>query len=312
MPPVRCRYACSIWSTSCPRASRSSPNSPGAVLEAALRARREHVDLVYEVPPEIVDACQNLLALLDEADDYCLAGEHLVTLTSPPEVRAYREWFLREFIEQVAGRPPTPWSQHQEPAERPSPSFTTATEAPRRASTQTHRSEADPWPSVVDGEQATVMSDGRARPRGRAVAPRSPQPAPQRRCAPFHARRRRRVVHRLRRTERVPGAVPAVPGGGRHDCAGAAVNPDPAHVGDQRAARSAERHLMFGYPQGRLAGTNQSSPIQLPLGIPYRWSLDETPKSIGARTARGAPDAGSPQHPGRDGWMSSSCSRARS
>ncbi len=104
---------------------------PRAVLEAALERGGSTVDLVYEVPPEIVDACQNLLALLDEADDYCLAGEHLVTLASPPEVRSYREWFLREFIEQVAGRPPTPWSQHQEPAERPSPSVTTATEAPR-------------------------------------------------------------------------------------------------------------------------------------------------------------------------------------
>ena len=49
---------------------------PRAVLEAALRAWGSTVDLVYEVPPEIVDACQNLLALLDEADDYCLAGEH--------------------------------------------------------------------------------------------------------------------------------------------------------------------------------------------------------------------------------------------
>ena len=68
--------------------------------------------------------------LLDEADDYCLAGEHLVTLASPPEVRSYREWFLREFIEQVAGRSPTPWSSTRSPPNRPAPSAT----SPRRDS----------------------------------------------------------------------------------------------------------------------------------------------------------------------------------
>jgi anti-anti-sigma factor len=131
---------------------------PRAVLEAALERGGRTVDLVYQVPPEIVDACQSLLALLDEADDYCLAGEHLVTLASPPVVRSYREWFLREFIEQVAGRPPTPWSQHPEPAERPAPLVAVATGAP--VTPPPHESEGDSWPTTVEGERATVMLAG--------------------------------------------------------------------------------------------------------------------------------------------------------
>src|SRR5690349_13102554 len=64
---------------------------PRAVLEAALESGGTTVDLAYEVPRDIVEACRRLLELLDEVDDYCLAGEHLVTLSSPPEVRAFRE-----------------------------------------------------------------------------------------------------------------------------------------------------------------------------------------------------------------------------
>jgi anti-anti-sigma factor len=51
-----------------------------------------------------------LRELLDEADEYCRAGEHLVTLAAPPLERAYREWFIGEFIRQAAGGSPQPWA----------------------------------------------------------------------------------------------------------------------------------------------------------------------------------------------------------
>ncbi len=59
---------------------------PRAVLDAALESGGTTVDLVYQVPNELVDACHRLLDLLDEVDDYCIAGEHLVTLSPPPAV----------------------------------------------------------------------------------------------------------------------------------------------------------------------------------------------------------------------------------
>ena len=96
----KCQYGSSISSTSCRPASPQFAEQPRALVEAALESGGRPVDLVYEVPQDINEACKRLLDLLDEADDYCLAGEHLVTLASPPAVRAYREWFLREFIEQ--------------------------------------------------------------------------------------------------------------------------------------------------------------------------------------------------------------------
>jgi anti-anti-sigma factor len=131
---------------------------PRAVLEAALESGGTTVDLVYEVPREIDDACYRLLDLLDEADDYCLAGEHLVTLASPPAVRAYRDWFLHEFIEQAAGRSPTPWSEHVEPAARPAAPATGPVEA--SVNGDAHEPEADDWPTTVDGDKATVMLAG--------------------------------------------------------------------------------------------------------------------------------------------------------
>jgi anti-anti-sigma factor len=131
---------------------------PRAVLQAALESGGTSVDLVYQVPRDIDDACHVLLRLLDEADDYCLAGEHLVTLASPPEVRAYREWFLQEFIEQANGEPPTPWAERREPSDRP----TSATSPPTEMvmNEEEHNTEPDQWPTTVDGDRATVILSG--------------------------------------------------------------------------------------------------------------------------------------------------------
>jgi stage II sporulation protein AA (anti-sigma F factor antagonist) len=131
---------------------------PRAVLEAALESAGTTVDLVYQVPSELVDACHRLLDLLDEADAYCVAGEQLVTLSSPPVVRVYRHWFLHEFIEQAAGRAPTPWSEHVEPAVRPAASATVPIEAP--VSDDAREPDADEWPTTVDGDKAIVMLAG--------------------------------------------------------------------------------------------------------------------------------------------------------
>jgi hypothetical protein len=47
--------------------------------------------------------------MLDEADEFCRQGKHLLTLATPPDLRRYRQWFLGEFVAQIGGRPPTPW-----------------------------------------------------------------------------------------------------------------------------------------------------------------------------------------------------------
>ena len=47
--------------------------------------------------------------MLDEADEYCRRGDHLLTLATPPEELRFRRWFISEFVDQVNGAPPTPW-----------------------------------------------------------------------------------------------------------------------------------------------------------------------------------------------------------
>jgi anti-anti-sigma factor len=81
-----------------------------AVMQDALARGETTVDLRYDVPIDVVDACVELNSILDEVDEYSRAGD-LVTLVSPPDVLAYRRWFLDQFITQLRdGAEPTRWS----------------------------------------------------------------------------------------------------------------------------------------------------------------------------------------------------------
>jgi len=81
-------------------------------MEAALERGETSIDLRYELPPAAAGAAQQLGDMLDEADDYCRRGDHLLTLAAPPEELRFRRWFISEFVDQLAGAPPTPWSEY--------------------------------------------------------------------------------------------------------------------------------------------------------------------------------------------------------
>jgi hypothetical protein len=84
-----------------------------AERDAALTRGERTIDLAYELPVEAADASRQLAAILEEVDEYCRAGQHLITLATPPEARAFRTWYLEEFIEQVESRrEPRPWSAY--------------------------------------------------------------------------------------------------------------------------------------------------------------------------------------------------------
>ncbi|MFN7148286.1 MAG: STAS domain-containing protein [Microthrixaceae bacterium] len=91
-------------------ADRYRSLNPHVLAELRLAAERgdEHLDLRVEVPDQAAAAVERLANLLAEADEFCRSGE-LVTLVTPPEVAAYREWFLGEFSRQHAGLAPTRW-----------------------------------------------------------------------------------------------------------------------------------------------------------------------------------------------------------
>jgi hypothetical protein len=80
------------------------------LLEAAARSGRSTLDLTFRVPASASDAAIAIETLLDEADEYCREGRHLLTLATPPDLVAYRRWYLREFVQQIAGAAPTPWT----------------------------------------------------------------------------------------------------------------------------------------------------------------------------------------------------------
>ena len=79
-------------------------------LRATAAARGDAtVDLPYPVRPEseqVVLAWQRMLA---EVDDYCRT-EDLLTLQRSPEQVRLQDWTCEEFLRQLRGEPPRPWS----------------------------------------------------------------------------------------------------------------------------------------------------------------------------------------------------------
>src|SRR6476660_5563039 len=65
-------------------------------LDDAHQTRRQGPVDQRHVPASSGTAAAALRDLMAEADAYCRQGEHLVTLTSPADVTAFRCWFLDE------------------------------------------------------------------------------------------------------------------------------------------------------------------------------------------------------------------------
>ncbi len=89
-----------------------------ARLERARQAGQQTIDeLVYEVPAGIAGDIRRLGEILDQADEYCRRGEHLLSLASSPGAKAFRDWFLDEFTHQLGGAEPTPWPESRQARE---------------------------------------------------------------------------------------------------------------------------------------------------------------------------------------------------
>lgn len=82
-------------------------------LEDAIAQGRPLIqDHVLEVPAAAGPGVQALRDLIDEAEEYCRQGQHLLTLAAPPELVAYRHWYLGQVVDQLVGQPPVPWPQY--------------------------------------------------------------------------------------------------------------------------------------------------------------------------------------------------------
>ena len=80
------------------------------VVETALAEGRSTVTVEVNVPPAFKDHVLAAVPVLMEVDAYCARGD-LLALATPPELQAYWAWFLAEFVRQLSGMAPVPWTQ---------------------------------------------------------------------------------------------------------------------------------------------------------------------------------------------------------
>jgi membrane carboxypeptidase/penicillin-binding protein PbpC len=70
-------------------------------------------EMVYRMPRAVAPASRVLGEMLDEADEYCRQGQHLLTLAADEELVRFRWWLLDQFIEQADGKPPVAWPDYR-------------------------------------------------------------------------------------------------------------------------------------------------------------------------------------------------------
>lgn len=75
---------------------------------AALERGQRRVDVEMAVPLFAVREVRELDAAVQDADVLC-EQERLLTLASPPELRAFRQWMVEEIVGQAEGAPPRRW-----------------------------------------------------------------------------------------------------------------------------------------------------------------------------------------------------------
>ena len=82
-------------------------------LEAAADRGEHTLDrVVYRLPRSAAAYVRHVAEVLEEADAYCRAGEHLLMLAAPAEIAAYRAWVFREVQRQVGGAAPVSWPDY--------------------------------------------------------------------------------------------------------------------------------------------------------------------------------------------------------
>lgn len=87
----------------------ASAGRADAVRDAAIERGDANVDLTYEVPSSIATDLIRLTELIDAADEFCRT-EQLLTLPRTPEMVAFAHWYNGQFLNQINGLPPMPWS----------------------------------------------------------------------------------------------------------------------------------------------------------------------------------------------------------
>lgn len=81
---------------------------PDRQVDEALDRGEDSIDLEYEVPPGVAVAATRLEELMAEADTFC-ASQQMMALERPEVIKRFGQWYLGQFVAQIAGADPTPW-----------------------------------------------------------------------------------------------------------------------------------------------------------------------------------------------------------
>ena len=81
-----------------------------AERSAAIARNETHIDLRYDIPLAAKEPLRQLAALTEECDAFCRSDQYLLTLETPPEVVAFRRWYVGQILDQMDGAAPTPWT----------------------------------------------------------------------------------------------------------------------------------------------------------------------------------------------------------
>ncbi|MFN8193089.1 MAG: ATP-binding protein [Nocardioidaceae bacterium] len=91
------------------RFDRAFPREATHVVEKASTEGNDALDFDVIVDAQQTGTFEQMLSLLDLADEFCRA-QRLLSLERSPEQVAFQRWYLGEFIRQSQGEHPLPWS----------------------------------------------------------------------------------------------------------------------------------------------------------------------------------------------------------
>jgi anti-sigma regulatory factor (Ser/Thr protein kinase) len=83
--------------------------SGSRALDEAFEQGKDRVDLAYRAPVDAAPLYAKLGELLAEANAYCLSRRFL-TLAASEQEQAVRAWLVGEFVNQLKGADPVPWT----------------------------------------------------------------------------------------------------------------------------------------------------------------------------------------------------------
>lgn len=78
-------------------------------LDTVAAEGQDTADVTFTIPREGGEAAKEIVRIWEEVDRYCQAGDYLLALQPPPQIVAYRKWFLEQISAQAGGQDPVSW-----------------------------------------------------------------------------------------------------------------------------------------------------------------------------------------------------------